>query len=269
MTPMQGVCLMALVFITALQLNKKTVQPKLLRMVCFLYCNQQLRRLFALDNDTAINLFNNILLATALAVFLTALSDKEDLEAADDLRNLLEGLLYMYGDILDFAFGYGVMAVTVTAFGVGVVLQSLSKPTDPMQDFFRRLVGIVNTNLLYQGITSMISSTPNMKLVESIAATSVLRVMLPPMESYLTYLTAAQMTMIVPGIAPILLCAILWVDFLPSKSRGWVSELLATYVISATVIYLIKVPIWGAMVVLILIHNIDYIIGQLQADSKK
>jgi len=80
------------------------------------------------------------------------------------------------------------------------------------------------------------------------------------MESYLTYLTAAQITNIVPEIAPIMLCIIVWIEIFPTASRGWISELCATYVILSVMNYLIIIPIWGASVILIIAHYIDYII---------
>lgn len=263
MSMVQCMCLIALIFITATQLNKTAVQPKLLRLVCLLYCNQQIRRLFTSGSDTAIDFIPNVLLATTLAVFLTVLAQKENKESVDDLRTMLEALLYMYGDMLDFLFKYGVLSLTLMAFAVGLFIQTMPPPVDPMRTFFTRMAGIVSTNILYQGVTSLINSSKHMKLVESIATASVLRIIIPSMESYLTYLTAAQLTLITPAIAPVMLCIIVWIEVLPPLSRGWISELCATYVILSVMNYLSTTLTWGATVILIMAHYVDYIIVHL------
>ena len=263
MSMVQCMCLIALIFITATQLNKTAVQPKLLRLVCLLYCNQQIRRLFTSGSDTAIDFIPNVLLATTLAVFLTVLAQKENKESVDDLRTMLEALLYMYGDMLDFLFKYGVLSLTLMAFALGLFIQTMPPPVDPMRSFFTRMAGIVSTNILYQGVTSLINSSKHMKLVESIATASVLRLIIPSMESYLTYLTAAQLTLITPAIAPVMLCIIIWIEVLPPLSRGWISELCATYVILSVMNYLSNVLTWGATVILIMAHYVDYIIVHL------
>ena len=263
MNIIQGMCLMSLLFITAIQLNKRMVQPKLLRLVSLLYCNQQIRRLFNSNGNTAVDLFPNILLATSIAVVLTVISETDNQESVEDLRFMLEALLYMYGDILDFMFQYGVLTLTVASFGVGLLIQTLPSPKDPMQLFFRRMGGIISTNIMFQGITSLINSTTHMKLIESVATASVLRLLLPSMESYLTYLTATQVTNLVPGIAPVMICIIMWTELLPKSSHGWVSELCTTYVILAVINYLAGIPTWGAAVILVITHYVDYIIIQL------
>ena len=263
MSAVQALCLVSLVFLTAIQISKKAAEPKLFRLICLLYCNQQVRRLFISNDNTAVTLFPNIMLAVALAVLLVSISDKDDTGSLDDLRVMLEGLLYMYGDIMDFAFEYGILPLTIASFGVGLVLRHLEQPTDPIIAFVRRLLGIISTNILYQGVTSLINSTTQTKLIESIAATSIIRLILPSMESYLTYMTAARLAFLMPGVAPIMLCAILWIEMLPVSSRGWVGELFATYVIIAVINYMILIPTWGAVVVLIIAHYIDYIIFHL------
>jgi len=165
MSMVQGMCLIALLFITAIQLNKRAVQPKLLRLVCLLYCNQQIRRLFTSENNSAVDLFPNILLATALAVLLIIISEKKDQESMDDLRTMLEALLYMYGDILDFLFQYGILTLTLAAFAAGLFIQTILNSENPMQSFLSRMAGIISTNLLYQGVTSLINSSAHLKLI--------------------------------------------------------------------------------------------------------
>lgn len=260
----QGICLVSLIFVTAIQLNKHTTQPKLIRFVCLLFCNQQVRRLFVTGDNSATDLFPNILLATALAVVLTLIADRKDPKSMDDLRTMLEGLMYMYGDILDFLFAYSILPTTAAAFGVSVFIQSIKGPQNPMTSFFNRLTGIISTNLLYQGVSSLINSTTHLKLIESIATTAILRLILPSMESYLTFLTAIQITSIVPNISPIMLCIIALIDIIPAQSRGWISELCTTYIILAIIKYLSTIPTWGAAVILIMAHYIDYIIVHLQ-----
>jgi hypothetical protein len=176
---------------------------------------------------------------------------------------MLEALLYMYGDILDFLFQYGILSLTLMAFAIGLLIQMMPPPVDPMRSFFTRMAGIVSTNILYQGVTSLINSSNHMKLVESVATASVLRLLIPSMESYLTYLTAAQLTLIIPEIAPVMLCIIIWIEILPPLSRGWISELCATYVILSVMNFLSAVPTWGAVVILIMAHYVDYVIIHL------
>jgi hypothetical protein len=259
MSIVQGMCLIALLFITAVQLNRRAVQPRLIRLVCLLYCNQRIRRIYSAGNSTSIDLFPNILLATALAVFLIAITETQDSAALDDMKTMLEALLYMYGDILDFLFQYGILTLTLAAFAAGLVFQMIPPPEDPIKAFFCRMAGIVSTNLLYQGITSLINSSGQIELIESIAAASIIRMIFPSMESYLTYLTAAQLTKIIPDIAPIMGCIIVCADMLPSSSRGWISETCTTYVILAVMNYLVRIPIWGVQVILIFAHYVDYV----------
>jgi hypothetical protein len=260
----QGLCLISLLFIAAIQLNKENVQPKLLRFVCLLYCNQQVRHLFVKGDNTVFDIFPNLLLATALAVLLTAISDRKDTESVDDLKTMLVGLMYMYGDMLDFLFAYDTISITLAAFAIGLVMQHVPPHTDPIIAFYVKLSGIISANLLYQGVTSMINSTTHMKLIESIAVTSVLRLIIPSMEPYLTYLTAIQVSIIVPNISPAMLCAIAWIDMLPLSSRGWITEVCGTYIILAIINFLALIPAWGSSVILIMAHYIDHIITNLK-----
>jgi hypothetical protein len=263
MSAVQGMCLIALIFVTAIQLNNILAQPKLIRLVCLLYCNQQVRRLFTGNTDTLVALFPNIMLALAIAVLLISTADKNDAIALEDLRYMLEGLLYMYGDIMDFMFQYGSLPVTAASLGVSLVLKYTPPNSDPMRAFMQRLLSIVSTNILYQGISTMINTTKQAKLIESVATTSVLRLLIPSMEGYLTYLTAVNLSILIPGMAPILACLVVWTELVPITARGWVSELLTTYVIQAVITYLISIPTWGAMVVLIVTYYIDFITNHL------
>jgi hypothetical protein len=260
----QGLCLISLLFIAAIQLNRGNVQPKLIRFVCLLYCNQQVRHLFVNGDNTAFDIFPNLLLATALAVLLTIISDRKDGESIDDLKTMLEGLMYMYGDMLDFLFAYDTISITLAAFAIGLFMQCVPLHTDPIVAFYIRLSGIISTNLLYQGVTTVINSTTHMKLIESIAVASVLRLLIPSMESYLTYLTAIQVSNIIPGISPAMLCAIAWIDILPFSSRGWITEVCGTYIILAVINFLALIPAWGSSVILIMAHYIDHIITNLK-----
>lgn len=264
MSAVQGLCLIALIFATTMQLNNVKAQPKLIRMICLLYCNQQIRRFFTNNADTVITLFPNVMLAIGVATLLISTVDQSDSSSVEDLRFMLEGLLYMYGDILDFTFQYGALPITTASLGVSLVLKNLTPSDDPMQTFIRRLLSIVSTNILYQGTTTMINSTIQAKLIETIAATSILRLILPSMESYLTYLTAIQLTMLVPGLAVIFLCMIVWTDLIPVSGRGWVGEVLSMYVIQAVINYLIFIPTWGAVVVLIVMYYVDFAIANLR-----
>ncbi len=260
MSMVQGMCLIALLFLAAIQFNRRAVQPKLIRLVCLLYCNQRIRRIYNTSNSTAIDLFPNILLAAGLAVFLVAITDSKDSRALDDMKTMLEALLYMYGDMLDFLLRYDVLSLTLMAFAAGIFFQTIPPPEDQIKAFFCRMAGIVSTNLLYQGMTSLINSSGQIELIESIASASIIRMLVPSMESYLTFLTAAQLSSIIPGLAPIMVCTLICTDILPSSSRGWIGEVCTTYVILAVMAYLEHIPAWGASVILIFVHYIDYIV---------
>jgi hypothetical protein len=264
MSAIQLLCLVALLFTAAMLVTKNGAQPRLIRYVSLFYCNQQARRLFTYGSNTAIDLFPNVLLATAIAILLITTTNRNNTNALEDLRSMLEGLLYMYGDIMDFAFEYGTIPVTTAAMGVSLLLRYTNGSDDPANQFIRRLADIISTNVLYQGATSLINSTVQTELIETIAATSIIRLAIPSTEGYLIFLTAGRLTELIPDVAPMLACLIMWVELLPTSSRGWISELCVVYVILAVARYLVNMPTLGAVVTLILAHYIDHVIAQLE-----
>ena len=124
----QGICISILIFIIITQLDQRAVEPLLMKRVCLLYCNQQASRLFIGDVSSAVGMFSNVLLAMAMALLAIFLYDKKGNGCAKDLQGLLDGLLFLYGDIFDFAFQYGVLRITVAAFGASVFFQYTRPP---------------------------------------------------------------------------------------------------------------------------------------------
>ena len=57
---------------------------------------------------------------------------------------------------------------------------------------------------------------------------------------------------------------IVWTDLIPVSGRGWVGEVLSMYVIQAVINYLIFIPTWGAVVVLIVMYYVDFAIANLR-----
>lgn len=263
MDTVQGICFIALVFVAAVQLSRRSAKPRLIRFVCLLYCNHQLRRLFNGGSNTLTNLFPNLLLAISVAVMLMVVSNNNSDDSAKDLRPMLEGLTYMYGDTLDFLFADegSVIPTTLAAFCAGILIETAAPPSDPTINFVRRLAGIISANLLYQGVTSFINASAHMEIIETIATASILRLVLPSMEGYLMFMTAGQLAALAPGIAPIMFCIVMWLDCLPSSSHAWVREICITYVLLEAIRYLSSISTGGSMVILIMAHYADYIIA--------
>jgi hypothetical protein len=44
---------------------------------------------------------------------------------------MLEGLIYLYGDMMDLCFEYGVLNITVCAFAFSIYLHTIKPPSDP------------------------------------------------------------------------------------------------------------------------------------------
>ena len=237
-------------------LDGESIHLRLLKRICLLYCNQRARLLFVVDQGTVLGLFSNLMLAVILAIFLMLMGDGGP---GGDLRGIFKGMLYLYGDILDFAFEYGVFSVTLCAFMVGLFLDSLGEPEDPVYMFCVQMFKIVAANLTSQGLDLLIESTPPLELFECLVCVSILRMLLPSMGSYLVYMAARRVHFLFPGLSPLMCFAVLWLDFLPLISRGWIGELCCIYVVVSIAEFLFTIPVFGVVVVLILAHYMDFI----------
>ena len=184
----------------------------------------ELRRLFIPDDYSATSIFTNILLAIAIAVLMIALYDDSDAAKNTDLQLMLNSLLYLYSNTMDFSFEYGTFKITTCAFG--------------MCAFFIEL-----------------------EFLEILTAVCILRLLLPSMESYLAYLAALQLATLIPGMPTVFFCAILWINILPLSSQRWIGEMCCTYIIASITASIIRNDqIFGMIPVLVLTHYIDYII---------
>jgi hypothetical protein len=261
LSPLESFCAAVLAFIVVwFVLDGESIHLRLLKRVGLLYCNQRARMLFSMDQGTVTGLFSNLMLAVSLAVLLIIMDSGN--KQNSDLRGILEGMLYLYGDILDFAFGCGVFKITLFAFAAGLVLDSVvAAPSDPIYSFCAQLAKIVSANLVSQGIDMLIQSTPQLELFECLACAALLKRVFPSMGSYLVYLAAQRVYFLFPGLAPVMFCAVLWLDLLPRTSRGWVGELCCIYVVTSIAKYLLIIPVGGVVVVLVLAHYMDYAIS--------
>ena len=264
----QGLCIALLTFIIVQQLDgDNTIHPKLLKRVCVLYCNRQVRKLFIANDNTPASLFSDLLLAVGLAAAAIVLYDEKVYSQANttELKQILEMLMYLYGDILDFVFEYGVLNITVCAFAFSIYLRTTKPPSTHLQRFCLRLASIINANLLFQGLTTMISpSSIELKVFQCLATTCILRMILPDMQYYLTYLAAQLLAVYFPDAAPLFFCATIWIGVLPASCQEWVSKICFTYVLVSLAKLTLQIPFWGMIFVLVLAHYIDYIISVSQ-----
>ena len=260
----QGLCIALLTFIIVKQLEKdQSIRPKLLKRICVLYCNRQIRKLFIANDNTPATLFSDILLAVALAAIAIILYDEKVCNPSNtmELKQMLEGLLYLYGDIMDFAFQYGILKITICSFVISIYIRTLKPPDTQLQRFCLRLASIINANLLSEGLTSLIrTSSKELNIFQCLASTCILRMILPDMQYYLTYLAVQQLLAYIPDVAPLFFCVVVCIDILPLTSQEWVGELCFTYVITALAAFIIQIPFWGTIFVLVIAHYVDYII---------
>jgi hypothetical protein len=255
-TPLEGLYVAGLAFILVrFVLNGKTIHLRLLNRVCLLFCNQRARLLFSADQESLMCMFSNLLLAVSLAMLLVLMGESGP---GGDLRGIFEGMLYLYGDVMDFTFKFGVFKVTLSAFMFGFVLDSFAEPVDPVYLFCIRMFKIICANLTSQGLDMLVESTPQLELFECLACVSVLRLLLPSMGSYFVFMAAKRMYVLYPGLAPMLFFSVIWLDFLPVMSRGWIGELCCIYVVTSIASYLFLIPTGGVVVVLVLTHYLDF-----------
>jgi hypothetical protein len=255
-SPLESLCVAGLAFVVVgFVLDGKSIHLRLLKRVCLLYCNQRARMLFDSDQGTVMGLFSNLILAVSLAVLLWLMDNQNGQDS--DLHGIFEGMLYLYSDILDFAFGFGVFKITLFAFIASLLLDSFDESNDPVYSFCVQLFKIISANLISQGINMLIQSTPQLELFECLACVAILKLMFPSMGEYFVYLAAQRVYFLFPSLAPVMFSAVLWLDFLPVVSRGWVGELCCIYVVTAVATFLYTIPIGGVVVVLVLAHYMD------------
>ena len=242
-------------------LDGKSIHLRLLNRVCLLFCNQRARMLFSMDQGTIMGMFSNLMLAVLIAMAVMLICDDNNNNTNGpngDLRGIFEGMLYLYGDILDFTFSFGVFKITLCAFMVGLFLDSTSEPKDPVYNFCIKLFKIVSANLTSQGIDMLIQSTPQFELFECIICVALLRSLLPSMGSYFVYMAARRVYLLFPGTAPLLFLSVMWLDVLPVASREWVGELCCICVVLSIANFLVAIPIGGVVVLTVVTHYMDF-----------
>lgn len=260
----QGLCVAFSIFAITSQVDGHKAQPKLLRQVTLLYCNKQIRQLVNVNDTSPTGVFSNILMAIALAVMMMLIYNKKS--KTEDLRNILEGLFYLYGDMLDFMFQYGVLKTTAFAFGMSVLLKHTPIPENKINAFCKRLAAVVSANLLSQGMVTLVQPpSRELGVLQCLAIASILRLLLPDLESYVTYLAAAQLVSLIPGMAPLFLCVMLLAPF-----GSWMFEVCYTYVIiSLTNFITLTGLFWNMILITVLAHYIDFVLQSRQALQKK
>jgi hypothetical protein len=266
LSPLESICFAGLSFVlVGFVLDCNSIHLRLIKRVCLLYCNQCARLFFSMDSGTGMGLFSNLLLVEALAVLLLLVGDHGP---GGDLRAIFQGMLYLYGDILDFSFQYGVFKITLFAFMVGLYLDNMSEPENPVYAFSFQLFKVISANLTSEGLNSLIESTPQLELFECLVCVSLLRSLFPSMGSYFIYMAARRVFVLFPDLTPLLFFALLWVDFLPVTCRGWVGELCCIYIVTSVASFLITMTPGGVIVVLVLAHYMDVAL-QMYIQSKK
>ena len=256
-SPIESMYVAMLAFIVVrFILNGKKIHLRLLNRVCLLFCNQRARILFSMDQGTLMGMFSNLMLAVCIAMAVMLMCDNGP---SGDLRGIFEGMLYLYGDILDFTFSFGVFKITICAFMVGFVLDSINEPADPVYNFCVKMFKIVSANLTSQGIDMLIQSqSPHFELFECLVCVALMRSLLPSMGSYFVYMAARRVYSLFPDIAPLLFLSVLWLDFLPVESRSWIGELCCICVVLSVANCLMTIPIGGVVVLTVVTHYMDF-----------
>jgi hypothetical protein len=254
-----GLCAACLVFIITMQLEKKSVRPRLIRRICLLYCNQTIRNLFISNDNSATSVFSNVLLAVSMAVILMVVCD-DGSDAKIEMKKMLDSLLYLYGDILDFMFDYGVFKVTIFSLGSSLFLTSVTPPKLQVSLFLWDMAKIISTNLLSQGVSIIIISVPQLEFIEAIASAVFLRRLLPSMQDYVIYLAAQRLLFLAPNMSSFFFCAMIFTEILPPGSKSWVGEMCAIYIITDVTSRIADINVWGVLIILIISHYIEYII---------
>lgn len=257
---MQGICIACLVFAITTQLDHTSIQPRLMKRICLLYCNRQTRKLLAYHDGSTISLFSDLLLAMMLAILTAVLYEGKDQASTRDLHQMIDSLFFLYSSMLDFAFKYGRLKVTICAFGASMFLKRIKPPEGKIAMFCWKLASIISANLLSQGMMSLMPSTRDLQLLQAIASLCILRLILPQMQSYLSYFAAQRILQFQPDLAPIFFCVIIWIELMPVSSREWVKDTCVTYLLLSLSILLAKTTFWGMVFMLILTHYLDFLV---------
>ena len=266
-TQMQGLYVGCLVFLVVEALGSVTTKLRLFKRVCMLYCNQRLRGLFS-PESTETAALGNLFLAVTVAIVMMATASKH----SEDIQSLLMSLMYLYGDILDFALvSYGVFKVTVAALMVSVWAEATERPKNRIYAFCFELVKIISTNLVCEGVNALIqSSAVELEILECMATVALMRMFIPSMESYLTYLAARRLVLLIPNFSSFFGCCLVWVintSFVPGTGKTWLGELAFNYIVLDTSVYLQAVTLPWVVFAVILLHYTDYIVT-LRMSSK-
>ena len=260
MTPMQGLYLGGLVFLVAEATDSITIKLRLFKRVCLLYCNQRVRSLFSTDS-TEVGALTNLFLAVCVAILMMLSASKN----SEDIQSLLTSLMYLYGDVLDFSLElYGVFKITAAALMVSVWAEATECPKNRIYAFCFELVKIISTNLVCEGANALIqSSAVELEILECMATVALMRMFIPSMESYLTYLAARRLVQLIPNFSSFFGCCLVWVintSFVPGTGKTWLGELAFNYIVIDTSVYLQAVTLPWVVFAVILLHYTDYIV---------
>lgn len=267
-TPMQGLCLGFLVFLVAEATDSATIKLRLFKRVCLLYCNQRIRSLFNVES-TEIAAITNLFLAVCVAMVMMLTASLK----SDDIQSLLATLTYLYGDILNFSLElYGVFKITATALLVSVCAEATVQPTNKVYAFCFNLIKIISANLVCEGCNMLMQADAvELEILECMAIVAVMRLFLPSMESYLTYMAARQLVYLMPAFSPFFACCLVFVILtasVPGSGKTWLGELAFNYIVIDTSIFLRNVTIQWAVFVVILLHYLDYIVTLRMGGAK-
>ena len=258
LTSMQGLYMGLLVFLTAEATQSATIRLQLFKRVCLLYCNQRVRGLFDYDS-TVTAAITDLCLAVSVAVLLMTCTSSED------IQSLLLSLMYLYGDALDFALeDFGVMETTVCALGASVVLEHSNPPAHKIWAFCFNLMKIVCSNLVCEGVNLLMQSDAvELELLECLATVAILRLFLPSMSSYITYMASKRMVYLLPNCTPLFVCAVVFVvknSFIPESGRAWLGELSFNYIVIDVSSHLSVMTFQWTVFLVIILHYVDYIV---------
>jgi len=267
---LKGLCVALIIFsVINVGESHQAAQHGLIKRVCILYSNRQIRKLFIVDNQNAIGIFSDLLLAIGLAAALILIYDRSRSSKSNvgEIGHMLESLLYLYGNILDFTFLYGTLKITLCAFGISMVMRYLEKPQSNIMQFCYRMISIISANLLYEGMNNLIPSPSNLKILQAMATLTILRLILTDMQYYLTYLAAQQLLIQFPDAGPLFFMATFFIEFVPISSQEWVSEICFTYVVLVLVEYINQIALGGMIFILAIVHYAEHILIASQKKS--
>ena len=258
LTAMQGLYVGLLVFLIAEAVKSGAIRLLLFKRVCLLYCNQRIRGFFDYDS-TVTAAITDLCLAVSVAVLMMMCSARED------VQSLLTSLMYLYGDVLDFALvEYGVLEVTVCALGASVLLENSKPPVDKIWEFSFNLLKIVCSNLVCEGVDLLIQSDAvELELLECMATVAILRLFLPSMSSYITYIASKKMVFLLPSCSPLFACIVVFIvknSFIPESGRAWLGELSFNYIVIDVSKSVRAMSFQWTVFLVIILHYVDHIV---------